>query len=287
MSVVRVDPAVPQVAEVVRRAVGERPVLVLGSRALGTARPDSDVDAYVVVPAWRVAWETLRLRGPQRELEARLGVPVSLNPLPRRRLAGGGMLPFKLRREGVVAWAPRGWRLGPAGTPPADTGARRSYAMSGLLFALEGADAKALLHAAQLELGARGVWRTSLEEAAARLGDPWPALAADPAAPAARAAARDVLVPAARGHRDRRGEAVLRSLQWAALHTLRGRPTAPLAGSPADALAAAACALADGDPRGARAALPRRLRRRAPTDHAGLAALVAREWPNACPLAGI
>jgi predicted nucleotidyltransferase len=286
VSVAAFDPVIPQVAAAVRGAVGERPVLVLGSRALGTARPDSDVDAYVVVPGWRVVLEAVRLRRPQRELEARLGVPVSLNPLPRRRLARGGMLPFKLRCEAVVACAPQGWRLGPAGTPPADPAARRSYAMSGLLFALEDADAKALLHAAQLELGRRGVWRSSLGSAASALGGAWPVWAGDPAGSAARAAARSVLVPAARGYRDSFAAALVRGVQWAALRTLSGRPTFPLGRSPANGLASAACALAVGDAAGARAALPRRLRRRAPGDRDGLVALVAREWPSASPLAG-
>jgi hypothetical protein len=224
------------------------------------------------------------------------------------------MLPFKLRREGLVACHPAGWHLDRGGAPPADSAARRSYAMSGILFLLEAADpvaggaerldegqarltAKALLHAAQLALAERGEWASRLPEASARLGGHWPGLAAATASPAGWLATRDLLLAPAGGHRETRREGLILSGQWAALRTLRGAPAMPpLRGpSPAAALARAACELAgavvpgDLDPRRvarARVALPAPLRRRAPADWYGLRRVVVSGWPDASPLAG-
>lgn len=301
----------------VRATVGERPVLVLGSRALGTATPRSDLDAYVVVPSWRVPWEMQRLHSAGRVLEQTLGVPVSLNPLPAAllRRTGGAMLPFKLRREAIVAWGPGDWSLGLAGPPPADTAARRSYAMSGLLFLLQAGGpvlagdvelgsaaarltAKAVLHAVQLDLAVGGRWAPTLPAAAAAAGGGWPALAAATGSPATWLAAREQLMRAACAHWERRFEAIARSVQWAMLRGLRGRPTLPplRRPSPTDALTRAACDLTGAIAPGhldldrvasARAALPRAVRRGAPRDWDGLCRLVEDEWANASPLGGL
>ncbi len=292
-------------------------MLVLGSRALGTATPESDLDAYVVVPGWRVPLDTRRLRISGQALERELGIPVSLNPLPAARLRRerGAMLPFKLRREAIVAWGPRGWALGSAAGPPIDTAARRSYAMSGVLFLLkagkgivEGADRlepeatrlteKALLHSVQLVLAVRGTWCSTLPEAAASAGGDWPALAAAVRRPATWIVLRDRLVAVASQHREGRAEALARSLQWSALRTLRGRPSPPplLGPSPTAALARAACELSQAVASGridrgrvsrAREALPGALRREAPCDWSDLCNVIEDEWPNASPLGGL
>jgi hypothetical protein len=312
------DPrVVPALVGAVRSAVGDRPVLVLGSRAIGNATAESDLDAYVVVPGWRIPRDMRRLQASRERLERELGIPVSLNPLPAARLrrARGAMLPFKLRREGVVAWSPAGWRLAGAGTPPVDTAARRSYAMSGVLFLLkagkpvaEGSERldpeaahlteKALLHSVQLVLAAQDKWCSTLPEAVVSAGGDWPALAGAVRSPATWIAARDRLVVVASEHREGRFEALARSLQWSALRTLQGRPSMPplLRPSPTMALARAACeliqAVAPGriDPGGvdrARAALPSALRRGAPYGWRGLCNLIEDEWPNASPLGGL
>lgn len=186
--------------------------------------------------------------------------------------------------------------------------------MSGILFLLEAAEPvaggaewldpprahltnKALLHAAQLALAARGEWESRLPEATARLGGRWPGLAATVGSPAAWLATRDMLLAPASAHRDTLRETVTLRLQWAALCTLRGAPSIPPLGgrSPAAALARTACELATAvvpghiDPRHvARAhdALPGRLRRAAPSEWYALRRLVLAEWPNASPLAG-
>ena len=299
--------------------MGERPVLLLGSRALGTAREESDLDAYVVLPGWRVPFALAPLRALRARLESELGIAVSLNPLPARRLRprAGTMLPFKLRREAVVVAAPAGWELGQAGAPPRDTAAFRSYAMTGILFLLTAAEpvvggserldpaashlvGKALLHAAQLELARRRTWATTLPEAVRSLGGPWPLLMVALDSPSSWIAARDALLPDAAAHAETRRETALRSLQWAALRTLGGIPTLPPARwpSPAAALTRAACELAAALTPGhvdlagvarARSALPPRVQRGVGKREGwrGVAKAIELEWPNASPLAGM
>ncbi|MFL5832174.1 MAG: nucleotidyltransferase family protein [Solirubrobacteraceae bacterium] len=308
-----------QLGEAVRGSMGERPVLLLGSRALGTARPESDLDAYVVLPGWRVPFALAPLRALRARLESELGIAVSLNPLPARRLRPrpGTMLPFKLRREAVVVAAPSGWELGQVDAPPRDTGAFRSYAMTGLLFLLTAAApvaggserldrttshlvGKALLHAAQLELARRRAWATTLPEAVKSLGEPWPRLMFALDSPSGWIAARDALLPDAAAHAETRRETALRSLQWAALRTLRGIPTLPPVRrpSPAAALTRAACELAAAIAPGhvdlaavarARRALPPRVQRSVGESEGwrGVARAIELEWPNASPLAGV
>ncbi len=304
--------------DAVRDSVGDHPVLVLGSRAIGTAPAQSDLDAYVVLPLRRIPRALGALTQTRSALERELGIPVSLNPLPAGRLhrTRGSLLPFKLRREALVAWSPDGWRMDRAGAPPVDSAARRSYAMSGVLYLLDaaapvaqGADrlapaeahltGKALLHAAQLVLAGQGGWESCLQQAVTRLGGQWPELAATRGAPGTWLAVRDMLLPAVRGHRETRAESIALRLQWAGLSTLRGRATtAPTrrGPSPAAELALAACELAEAISPGhmereriasARAALPERMRREAPNDWDALRKLVASRWPDASPLAGI
>jgi O-antigen/teichoic acid export membrane protein len=100
------------VTEVTRRA-GSVPVLLGGSRALGTAHADSDYDVAVVLPLWRIPRATARLAEAAGCLTAQLKAPVSVNPVPalRMRWPGGSLYARKLRAEGKVLAAPPGWRL--------------------------------------------------------------------------------------------------------------------------------------------------------------------------------
>jgi predicted nucleotidyltransferase len=309
--------ALARLAGAVKRSLGDLPVIVLGSRALGTARPEADLDAYVVLPAWRVPLALRQLESVSADLRRDLGIPISLNPIPAARLGRnrGAMLPFKLRREGLLVSSPPGWTLDRSGMPPVDTAARRSYAMSGVIFLLQAAEpvargaphleppashlvSKALLHAAQLVLSAQGQWASTLPEAAAKLGGDWNDLAAGTGSCGVWFRARDVLLPAAIAHTEGRVEAMARGLQWAGLRTVRGQPTRPSwrRPSPSAGLARAACRLVCGLGSGtvdhravelARSSLPGPLGRGAPTDWRGLARLIAAEWAHASPLAGI
>jgi hypothetical protein len=309
--------ALTQLAGAVRCGLGDVPVIVLGSRALGTARAASDLDAYVVLPTWRVPLAMGQLESVGKGLQRDLGIPISLNPIPVAQLgrSGGTMLPFKLRQEGLVVSGPPGWSLDRPGPPPVDTAARRSYAMSGIMFLLEAAEpvtrgaehleppaahlvSKALLHASQLVLAAQGRWASTLPEAAARLGGDWNELAANTDSCGAWFRAREALVPAAAGHTEGPLEAIARGLQWAGLRTMRGLSTWPVLRppSPAASLARATCQLVCALGRGtvdahtvdlARSSLPGALLRDAPMEWRALAGLLAAEWTHASPLAGI
>lgn len=309
--------ALTHLADAVRCGVGDLPVIVLGSRALGTARAGSDLDAYVVLPTWRVPLALGQLESVREGVQRDLGIPISLNPIPAARLgrSRGAMIPFKLRQEGLLVSGPPGWRLDRPGPPPVDTAARRSYAMSGLMFLLDGAEpvtrgaghleppsahlvSKALLHASQLALAAQGRWASTLPEAAAALGGDWDELAANTDSCGAWFRAREALVPAAAGHAEGPLEAMARGMQWAGLRTMRGLPTWPVLRrpSPAASLARATCQLVRALGPGrvdahavdlARLSLPGSLVPEAPSQWRALARLLAAEWASASPLAGI
>jgi O-antigen/teichoic acid export membrane protein len=102
-----------QIVTEVAGAVGPAPVLLAGSRALGTAGAGSDYDVSVVLPLLRIPWAAPRLDRAASRLSAALGAPVSVNAVPRFRLRrpGGSLFVAKLRAEGVVLAAPPGWSL--------------------------------------------------------------------------------------------------------------------------------------------------------------------------------
>ena len=163
-------------------ALGKRPVILLGSRAVGTAETGSDYDLLVVLPLVRVPFVLRRLRRVATQLGAELGVPVSVNPLPastlRRR---GSLFTWKVCAEGRVLWAPTGFELAEPGSAPLDDRARFSYAASAALYLLEAALAsgderarrldKCLLHLAQIRLLETGRYESSLERALGALDD--------------------------------------------------------------------------------------------------------------------
>ena len=102
-----------QIVNEVTRQVGAVPVLLAGSRALGTAHAESDYDVSVVLPLPRIPRAVPRLAATSRSLTADLGAPVSVNAVPafRMRHPGGSLYVRKLRAEGIVLDAPGGWSL--------------------------------------------------------------------------------------------------------------------------------------------------------------------------------
>jgi hypothetical protein len=175
------------VAEVTRR-VGAVPVLLAGSRAVGTARADSDYDVAVVMPLLRIPRAISRLAVAADRLTAELGATVSVNPVPgfRMRRPGGSLFVGKLRAEGDVLAAPRGWSLRPRPLTRVTVFAASSVLLSAVQNLLEAFDTsamrretvsprardalrKAALHVAQVRLLRSGRYASDLETALARL----------------------------------------------------------------------------------------------------------------------
>jgi predicted nucleotidyltransferase len=169
------------VVEEVQRAVGRRPVLLLGSRAVGTANPASDYDIVVPLPLLFVPLRLGRLKVAAERLQLSLGAPVSVNPIPTSRLQNGrSLFVWKLRREARVLSAPRDFVLREPSAPPVNDETVFSYLASALLYLLACAPCpgglveplelqrgvrKALLHLSQLRLMREGSYRSTLEEA--------------------------------------------------------------------------------------------------------------------------
>lgn len=175
------------VSEVARR-VGPAPVLLAGSRALGTAHAGSDFDVVVVLPLLRIPRAAGRLAEAAEQLSAALGASVSVNPVPefRMRRPGGSLFVRKLQAEAVVLVAPLGWSL----RREPLTGLTKFAASSALLSAvrslletfdtsvMSGSPAparaddalrKASLHVAQVKLLRSGCYASDLDTALARL----------------------------------------------------------------------------------------------------------------------
>ena len=171
------------VSEVARR-VGPAPVLLAGSRALGTAHAGSDFDVVVVLPLLRIPRAAARLAEAAGQLSVALGESVSVNPVPefRMRRPGGSLFVRKLQAEAVVLKAPPGWSL----RREPLTGVTKFAASSALLSAVRSlletfdtsvmrggpaparaADAlrKASLHVAQVRLLRSGCYASDLSTA--------------------------------------------------------------------------------------------------------------------------
>lgn len=175
------------VTEVTKR-VGPVPVLLAGSRAVGTARADSDYDVAVVMPLLRIPRAVPRLAVAADRLTAELGADVSVNPVPRFRMRwpGGSLFVGKLRAEGSVLAAPRGWSVHPRPLTTVTMFAASSILLSAVQNLLVAFDTsamrreivyprarhalrKAALHVAQVKLLRSGHYASDLETALARL----------------------------------------------------------------------------------------------------------------------
>lgn len=174
---------VDDLAGEVHRAVGRKPVLLLGSRATGTANAVSDYDLLVLMPVVQIPFRLRRLRAAARDLSRSLGVPVSLNPFPASRLdREQSLFAWKIRREGRVLWAPPEFVLASAGQACLTWRMRFSLASSAAFYLVEAARSdslpkrvhsieKCLLHLAQVRLLDGGRYASSLPPALAQLDD--------------------------------------------------------------------------------------------------------------------
>ena len=300
----------------VRKAVGDAPVILAGSRATGEASSDSDYDVVVVVGALRIPVLLRRLRRVGSSLGGRLGADVSLNPVPPLRLRhpGQNLFLWKLRRDGRVLTSPRDI-LGPAPAPKVTPFVAFSYLLSGVIYLIEDLDPhelgaaplrpellrgvrKALLHLVQLRLLREGRYAARLGDALHELGDGgFDALAAVDSTGSWFSVRDRLLADLARIRRpDGMTDAAVANVRYAVLSALRGCPRWRAAATrrPVDErLAAAAVHLAaavredgsvgeDAVSRAA-AALPSPL---APVDlrWSSLRDVVVAEWRNAHPL---
>lgn len=234
------------VAEVVD-ALGEVTVLLLGSRALGTAAPSSDVDVAVVDTLGRCASCVGRLPALQARLTRLLGVPVSVNPIPASRLTGAtnSLYRYKVRHEAVVLHSANGFTLAAPGSVGVSRFSSASYVLSAILAVLEAVPSdpaasaasgpalthavrKAVLHVAQLRLLDRRRYASTLDRALTDLGDGALTSLADAAdAPDALGRVRALLLheAAARPLEMPRWKAPLRNAQFALIAQRRGRPS--------------------------------------------------------------
>jgi O-antigen/teichoic acid export membrane protein len=261
-------PAVPgswqeQIVAEVSKRVGSVPVLLAGSRALGTAHAGSDYDVSVVLPLRRIPQAVSSLAEAARRLSADLGGDVSVNPVPRFRMRhpGGSLFVGKLRAEAVTLAAPPGWSLCRQPLTGVTTFAATSALLSAAQILIAAFDpavmtgglvpprarhalAKAALHVAQVRLLRSGRYATDLKVALSELRSTPPS--ANDAAPAAGLAdaltAGLMAADAVAGFSFVRkciltqlgditdtpfrmpvGRCLVRNLQYAALAQLRGR----------------------------------------------------------------
>lgn len=250
------------VAEISRR-VGSVPVLLAGSRALGTENAGSDYDVSVVLPLRRIPRAIPSLAKAARRLSTDLGRDVSVNPVPRFRMRrpGGSLYVGKLQAEAVTLAAPPGWSLCRQPLTRVTTFAATSALLSAAqnLLATFGpavmtggpvppqarhALPKAALHVAQVRLLRSGRYASDLTAALAQLRSTPPGAndAASAAGLADALTAGLVAADAVAGFsvlrqcilaqlgeitdtpfRMRAGRCLVRNLQYAALGQLRGR----------------------------------------------------------------
>jgi predicted nucleotidyltransferase len=319
---VRASPGLPThwcelVTASVAAAVGDVPILLLGSRAVGSASPLSDCDLAVVGPLWRVGALARRLPAVARDLERRLGVPVSLNPIPtiRLRRSRHSLYVWKVRSEAVVLAAPRGFSLDRRGSPTVSAFAAASYvfcAVLGVLEAFQPSDRRrgsstpelghairrAVLHLAQLRLLDLGGYASTLDAALRDAGDDLlAALARDSERTEAlgrlcvllkdEARRRPLVVP--------RWKVPARNAQYVVVAALHGRSRwraaltlQPVEGVLASSMVQLLDALDDpGAPDAAAVTLPRGIAATAPATWRDARDLIATEWRDAHPLAGL
>jgi predicted nucleotidyltransferase len=307
----------------IERAVRADAVILCGSRVTGDAVPASDYDVFVVVPSLRIPAALRELPCAASDLSKALGVTVSLNPLPRFRLhrPGRTFIVWKALHEGRVLSGRRPGVSEDGAMPDDPSEASSSYALSGIhyLLLLDPHDLakdvlptetsrgvqKALLHAAQLELLARGRYASRLEECLPLLEDTARGKIAGHAAashrPEAWFAARALLLPFVRSSGGRGTAFLLENTQYVVLARLRGqaRPLRELFAWPSvaarieNATVALAAAIRPGGDVDAASLLaserwlPSFLRPARGASWTAIRDVVEREWPHARPLVGL
>lgn len=177
-----------QIVTEITSRVGSVPVLLAGSRALGTAHVDSDYDVTVVLPLRRIPRAMPSLAEAALQLSAVLDRNVSVNPVPefRMRRPGGSYYVGKLRAEAVVLAARPGWSLRRQPLTGITTFAASSALLSATQILLETFDTsvmvggpvpprarhalqKAALHVAQVRLLRSGRYASDVTAALAAL----------------------------------------------------------------------------------------------------------------------
>jgi predicted nucleotidyltransferase len=319
-----IESATPEavIADALAAAVGACPVILCGSHATGEASDGSDYDIVAVLPAHRIPQALPRLDHAAKSLEAELGTPVSINPVPRFRLRHGGRTLFmwKLVREGRILAAPAGFSLGPQSPPVLSHEAAHSYAASAVRYLIadleppelararlpthtQRAVRKALLHVLQLRLLRDGRYASRLEDALStpQCHSELEELVRQIERPDCWFRTRDLLLDHLAGELpERRSRKLVANAQYLALTALRGGGTpirALTAGSSISArLAMVAARLAGSlqfggeiDPSGVEAAsrsLPRFLRPAGEPEWHALREVVEEQWPSASPLVG-
>lgn len=82
---------------------GVKSIVLIGSRAKGDARKNSDYDIYVIVSALSVPLIYKNIKEKEKRLEDMLGAKVSIAPLTLNRIRrGNDLLLFKTKKEGIT-----------------------------------------------------------------------------------------------------------------------------------------------------------------------------------------
>jgi predicted nucleotidyltransferase len=178
------DEAERVIADAIQAALGPVPVILAGSRATGEATATSDYDVCVVLPTARIPFSLRKMLTAAKSLEQRLGVPVTVNPVPQAALSrrDQSLFAWKLASESKLLAAPSDFSIRRRGLPRVTRELAFSYLSSACFYLLEPVEPadlasnflshdvargvrKALLHIAQLELIQQGKYESRLEEA--------------------------------------------------------------------------------------------------------------------------
>lgn len=243
------EPDWDAIVATIHRAVGPVPVMLAGSRAIGTADSTSDYDLVAVMPLVRIPRALGSLREARTELEQALNAPVSLNPLPTFQVhrSATNLFVWKLWTEGRLLSVPDGFAVERPPIFRITAGSAYSYLMTAVFLLLEGADSpnsveswdhpsversvgKASLHLVQLRLLRRGRYAATLDQAIDISHDPAIAcLVSEAKDPRSWFTTRSLLISELTGLRPQRTlpSTIFRNLQYASLSQLRGNQRWP------------------------------------------------------------
>ncbi len=244
-----VEPDWDAIVATIHRAVGPVPVMLAGSRAIGSADSTSDYDLVTVLPLARIPRALGRLRQAKTELEQTLNAPVSLNPMPAFQVhrSATNLFVWKLWTEGRLLSVPDGFAVERPPMFRITAGSAYSYLMTAVFLLLDGADPpapmdswdhttvarsvdKALLHLVQLRLLRRGRYAATLDQAIDISHDPAIAcLVSEAKGPRSWLTTRSLLLSELTGLQPRRTlpSTVFRNFQYASLSQLRGNQRWP------------------------------------------------------------
>jgi predicted nucleotidyltransferase len=101
------DPNLMTICEEVIKNVPVESIILCGSRATGQGiSENSDYDMPVVMKTYLIPFHLSRLKKVERSLNQKLGMNISLNPLPTLRIkrAKGNLFLYKVKREGITLY---------------------------------------------------------------------------------------------------------------------------------------------------------------------------------------